>query len=139
MVRGVAVLALVAALAGTVPACGVAGDLGDRRVALPEALPADLPLPEGAVLRAARDRGRWGLNLVFETGEPVAAVDGKLRSRLGAGGWSLVSEVTVESAVFSSYRKQGRTVALGISRNGAVTMVGVAFYQPGASGEGAPG
>jgi len=139
MVRRVAVLALVAALAGTVPACGVAADVGDRRVALPDALPADVPLPDGAFLRAARDRGRWGLNLVFETGEPVAAVDGKLRSRLGAGGWSLVSEVTVESAVFSSYRKQGRTVALGVSRNGGITMVGLSFYPPGASGEGAPG
>jgi hypothetical protein len=115
------------------------GDVAERRVALPAALPADLPLPEGAALRSARDRGNWGLNLVFETDEPVAAVDGKMRSRLKAGGWALVAEVEVESAVFSSYRKQGRSVALGISRTGGVTMVGLAYQRPGSVGEGAPG
>lgn len=139
MLRCVAVLAVAAVLAGAAPGCGMAGDGADRRVGLPDVLPADLPLPEGAFLRSALDRGRWGLNLVFETDEPVAAVDGRLRSRLVAGGWALVSEVAIESALFSSYRKQGRTVALGISRTGGVTMVGLALYQPGARAEGARG
>jgi hypothetical protein len=91
------------------------------------------------VLRTARDLGSKGLNLVFETDEPVAAVEAQLRSRLESGGWVLLSEVVVESALFSSYRKQVRSVALGISRTGGVTVVGLAYRQSGPEGEGAPG
>ena len=139
MVRRVAVLAVVAACAVVWCGCGAAGDGADRRVRLPAALPADVPLPAGATLRTARDLGSKGLNLVFETDEPVAAVERQLRSRLESGGWTLLSEVVVESAVFSSYRKQARSVALGISRTGGVTVVGLAYREPEPAGEGAAG
>ncbi|MHB8836727.1 MAG: hypothetical protein ACYC9Y_13635 [Candidatus Methylomirabilia bacterium] len=139
MVRRVVVLTVVAACALAWCGCGAFGDGADRRVALPAALPADVPLPAGAVLRSARDLGSKGLNLVFETDEPVSTVAGQLRSRLESGGWTLLSEVVVESAVFSSYRKQSRSVALGISRTGGVTVVGLACRQPEPAGEGAPG
>lgn len=139
MVRRVAVLAVVATFAVAWCGCGAAGDGADRRVALPAALPADVPLPMGAVLRSARDLGSKGLNLVFETEERVSVVEGQLRSRLESGGWTLLSEVVVESAVFSSYRKQARSVALGISRTGGVTVVGLAYRQPEPEGEGAQG
>ena len=138
-IRRVAVLAVVAAFAVAWFGCGAAGDGTDRRVRLPAALPADVPLPAGAVLRSARDLGSKGLNLVFETDEQVSAVEGNLRSRLESGGWTLLSEVIVESAVFSSYRKQARSVALGISRTSGVTVVGLAYRQSEAEGEGAPG
>jgi hypothetical protein len=138
-IRRVAVLAVVAACAVVWCGCGAAGGGADRRVRLPAALPADVPLPAGAALRTARDLGSKGLNLVFETDEPVAAVERQLRSRLESGGWTLLSEVVVESAVFSSYRKQARSVALGISRTGGVTVVGLAYYQPEPEREGAPG
>ena len=139
MVRRVAVLAVVAAFAVLWSGCGAAGNGADRRVRLPAALPADVPLPVGAVLRTARDLGSKGLNLVFETDEPVLAVEARLRSRLESGGWSLLSEVAVESAVFSSYRKQARSVALGISRTGGVTVVGLAYHQPEPGREGVQG
>ena len=137
--RRVAVLAVVAAFAVAWCGCGPVGDGADRRVRLPAALPSDVPLPVGAVLRSARDLGSKGLNLVFETDETVAAVEGQLRSRLELGGWTLLSEVVVESAVFSSYRKQARSVALGISRTGGATVVGLAYPQPEPEGEGAQG
>ena len=139
MLRRVAVLAVVAAFAVVWCGCGAAGNGADRRVRLPAALPADVPLPAGAVLRTARDLGSKGLNLVFETDEPVLAAEAHLRSRLESGGWTLLSEVAVESAVFSSYRKQARSVALGISRTGGVTVVGLAYRQSELEGEGAPG
>jgi len=139
MVRRVAVLAVVAAFAIAWCGCSAAGDDADRRVRLPAALPADVPLPAGAVLQAALDLGSKGLNLVFETDAQVSAVEGQLRSRLESGGWTLLSEVSVESAVFSSYRKQARSVALGISRTGGVTMVGLAYRKSEPEGEGAPG
>jgi hypothetical protein len=139
MVRKVAVLAVVAACACAWCGCGAAGDGAGRRVRLPAALPADVPLPSGAVLRTARDLGSKGLNLVFETDEPVEAVEERLRSRLESGGWTLLSEVAVGSAFFSSYRKQARSVALGISRTGGVTVVGLAYRQPAPQGEGTPG
>lgn len=139
MVRRIAVLAVVAAFAVAWCGCGSAGDGADRRVRLPAALPADVPLPVGAVLRSARDLGSKGLNLVFETDESVSAMEGQLRSRLESGGWTLLSEVVVENSVFSSYRKQARSVALGISRTGGVTVVGLAYRQPEPEGEGAQG
>ena len=139
MVRRVAVLTVVAAFAVVGCGCGAVGDGANRRVRLPAALPADVPLPAGAVLRTARDLGSKGLNLVFETDEPVLAAEAQLRSRLQSGGWTLLSEVAVDSALFSSYRKQARSVALGISRTGGVTVVGLAYRQPGPEEEGAPG
>jgi hypothetical protein len=137
--RRVAVLAVVAAFTVACCGCGAVGDGANRRVRLPAALPADVPLPVGAVLRSARDLGTKGLNLVFESDEPVAALERQLRSRLESGGWTLLSEVVVASAVFSSYRKQARSVALGISRTGGVTVVGLAYRQPEPAGEGAAG
>lgn len=139
MVRRVAVLAVVAAFALAWCGCGAVGGDADRRVRLPAGFPADVPLPEAAVLRSARDLGGKGLTLVFETDEPVSAMEGRLRSRLEAGGWTLLSEVVVESSVFSSYRKQARSVALGISRTGGVTVVGVSYRRSEPEGEGAPG
>lgn len=139
MVRGIAVLAVVAACGLAACGCGAAGGGTDRRVRLPAALPSDVPLPEGARLRSALDLGSKGLSLVFETDEPVLAVEKQLRSRLEAGGWTLLSEVVVESAVFSSYRNRERSVALGISRTGGVTVVGLAYRQPGPEREGDPG
>jgi hypothetical protein len=98
-----------------------------------------VPLPEQALLRSARDLGSKGLNLVFETDKPVSAVAQSLRLRLEAGGWTLLSDVVVEGAVFSSYRQRGRSVALGISRTGEVTVVGLAYHQPEPAQEGAQG
>ena len=137
MVRGIGVVAVVVALAAA--GCGALGDGADRRLRIPAALPADVPLPERAVLRAARDFGSKGLNLVFETDEPPAAVQGRLRGRLEAEGWSLLSEVALESGVFASYRKGGRSVALGVSGTGGVTVVGLAYHQPEPGREGVQG
>jgi len=137
MVRGMAVLAVVVAFAAA--GCGALGDGADRPLKIPAALPADVPLPERAVLRTARDLGSKGLNLVFETDEPPAVVQGSLRARLEAGGWALLSEVTLESGVFVSYRKGGRSVALGVSRTGGVTVVGLAYHQPEPGREGVQG
>ena len=139
MVRWVAVLAVVVAFAVASCGCGVVGDGADRRVGVPAALPGDVPLPEGAVLRSARDLGSKGLSLVFETDEPVSTVERQLRSRLEAGGWVLLSDVVVASDVFFSYRSRGRSVAPGISRTGGVTVVGLAYRQSAPEGEGAQG
>ena len=136
MVRRVAILAVVVACVGAACGCGAAEGGGDRRVRLPAALPADVPLPQGARLRSALDFGSKGLSLVFETDEPVPAVERWLRSRLESGGWVQLSEVAVESAVFSSYRSRTRSVALGISSTGGVTVVGLAYQQPGPEREG---
>jgi len=136
MRRGVAVLVVVAVFAGAAFGCGEAGGGTARRVRLPAAFPADVPLPEQALLRSARDLGSKGLNLVFETDEPVLAVAQRLQQRLEAGGWTLLSDVVVEGAVFYSYRQRGRSVALGISRTGGVTVVGLAYHQPEPAKEG---
>jgi hypothetical protein len=135
MVRWIAVLAAVAALAAAV-VHEAPGDGAERRLRLPAALPADLPLPEGAVLSVSRDLGARGLNLVFETDEPVGAAQGRLRARLEAGGWTLLSEVAAGSAVFASYRKEGRSVALSVSRTGGTTVVGMAYQQQASVREG---
>lgn len=137
--RKIATLTVVAAFAVALCGCGSAGGGTDRRVRLPAALPADVPLPEGARLRSARDLGDKGITLVFETDEPVAAVAGQLRSRLAAGGWVLLSEVVVESAIFYSYRRRGRSVALGCSRTDGVTVVGLAYRRSGPEQEGDQG
>jgi hypothetical protein len=137
MVRGMAVLAVVVALAAA--GWGALGDGADRPLKVPAALPADVPLPERAVLRTARDLGSKGLSLVFETEAPPVAVSEGLRARLEAGGWALMSEVALESGLFASYRKGERTVALGVSRTGGVTVVGLAYHQPGPGREGVQG
>ncbi len=139
MLRRLVVPAIVAAFAVAWCGCGAVGDVADRPVRLPAAFPADVPLPEGATLRSVQDLGVKGLNLVFETDEHVAAVEGRLRSRLAAGGWELLSDVAVEKAVFSSYRKSARTVALGISRIGEVTVVGLTYQRPEREQGGTPG
>ena len=137
--RGVAFLMAVAAFAAVSCGCGAVVDGADRRLALPAGLPADVPLPAGAHLRSARDLGDKGLTLVFETDEPVSGVEERLRSRLAAGGWTLLSDVAVGGAVYYSYRNRGRSVALGISRTGGVTVVGLAYHQPVPAGEGVRG
>jgi len=139
MVRRVAVLVVVAVFAVAWCGCGAAGDGTGRRVRIPAAFPAEVPLPVGAVLRSAIDLGSKGLTLVFETDEPISAVAVQLRSRLESGGWTLLSEVVVESSYYFSYRKQARSLALGISRTGGVTVVGLAYRQPEPEGEGAQG
>jgi hypothetical protein len=137
MVRWMAVLAVVVAFAAS--GWVDAGTGADRRLRIPAALPADVPLPERAVLRTVRDLGSKGLNLVFETAEQPAAVQDGLRARLEAGGWALLSEVSLENGLFASYRKRGRSVALGVSRSGGVTVVGVAYQQPKPGQEGDQG
>jgi hypothetical protein len=139
MSRRVAVVAVAAALAAAAFGSWAAGGVASRQIGFPAALPADVPLPAAARLRSARDQGAKGLTLVFETDEAVAASGGGLRARLEAAGWTLLSEVAVGEAVFASYRKGARSVALGISRTGGVTVVGVAYRQPGPAQEGAPG
>ena len=139
MRRRVAVLVVVAALAVAAAGCGELGGGTARRVRLPASFPADVPLPEQALQRSARDLGSKGLNLVFETDEPVSAVAEGLRHRLEAAGWTMLSEVVVEGAVFSSHRQRGRSVALGISRTGGVTVVGLAYHPPAPAGEGVQG
>jgi len=139
VIRRLGVLVVVVACAVAAFGVGAAGDGRERRVRLPAALPADVPLPEGARVRSARDFGAKGLNLVFETEEPVAAVEKQIRFRLETGGWMLLSDVVVEGALFSSYRKRERSVALGISRTGGVTVVGLAYQQPEPEREGVRG
>ena len=120
--RGVAwlVLAALAAAGG----CGA-----DAKIGLPAGFPADVPLPERAVLRTARDLGMKGLNVVFESPEAVRALSRGLGGRMRAAGWALVSEAEVDGAAFSSWRKGERSVALGVSRAGDVTTVGIAVVE----------
>ena len=96
------------------------------RIGLPAGFPGDVPLPEGAVLRTARDLGKKGLNVVFEARGGVQPLAAHLASRLQAAGWSVISEAVVDEAVFSSWRKGERSVALGVSESGGVTLVGIA-------------
>jgi hypothetical protein len=121
-----AVTALLIALA---PAGGCGGALADtdRRVRLPAGVPADLPLPAGAVLRTARDFGPRGLNLVFETEETLPAAAARMRERLESGGWELLSEATLDKSVFSSYRHGERSAAVGVSRWGSGTLVSISY------------
>ena len=139
MVRGMVVLAVVTVVAVSLCGCGPGEGKAARRVRLPATLAADVPLPEGALLRSARDLGSKGLTLVFEANEPVATVAGRMRSRLEAGGWTLLSEVVVGEAVFVSYRQRARSVALGISGAGGVTVVGLAYQAPPIKREGVQG
>lgn len=131
MGRKVALLALVATLTVAAAGCGPLGAGGPGPVRVPSALPADVPLPERAVLRTARDQGHRGITLVFETEASLAEADGRLRARLQAAGWELLSEAAVKDAVFTSFRKPGRIVAVGVSRVGGVTVVGVSHGPAG--------
>ena len=139
MFRKLAVLMIVTACAVATCGCGAGGTGADRRVKLPAALPADLPLPDGATLRSARDLGSKGLTLVFETGDPVPEISARLRARLEETGWLLLSEVVVEGAMFSSYRQRSRSVALGISTTGGKTVVGLCYRGPELDREGDAG
>jgi hypothetical protein len=139
MIRRIARVAVLVALAAVAGGCGAAGWGGPGPARVPAALPADVPLPERAVLRTARDQGRKGITLVFEAAEPLAAVDARLRARLQQGGWVLLSEAALENAVFTSYRKSGRSVALGVSRTGEVTVVGLSYRLAAPPGEGDQG
>jgi hypothetical protein len=139
MLRKLAVPVLLAVCAIVASGCGAQFGGEGRRLRVPAALPAEVPLPEGATLRSAIDHGSKGLTLVFETDEPVPVVEGRLRSRLEAGGWTQLSAVEVAGGVFSSYRSRGRSVSLGISRSGGVTVVGLAYWQPGPGQGGEPG
>jgi len=127
MVRGKALVLLVG-LAVAIAAVGSVSEPGGsvRRIRLP-ALPEDLPLPAAGTLRTARDLGSRGLNLVFETEEAPADAARGLRSRLEAAGWVALSDVVLEKADFSSYRKGERSVAIGVSRSGSLSLVSVAY------------
>ena len=115
-------LLLVLAAAGV--SCGEGGKIG-----LPQGFPTDVPLPERAVLRNARDLGKRGLNVVFESGEGVGPLADRLGSSLRAAGWTALTEAAVDTAVFSSWRKGERSVALGVSDAGGVTLVGIAVVE----------
>lgn len=138
MARRIAVLVLALTVAAAV-GYAATGGVADRRLRLPDVLPADLPVPEGTILRMARDLGSKGLNLAFESGEPVATVEAQMRARLAAQGWALLSEVALEGAVFTSYRKDVRSVALGVSSKGGVTLVGLTLLGPEPQQEGIQG
>jgi ABC-type uncharacterized transport system auxiliary subunit len=133
MIRRIAWLAAVAVFAATAGGCGA------EPLRLPEAWPADVPVPDQAVLRSARDQGGKGITLVFETAGAPAAVSDRLRSRLQAQEWVPLTEALLENAVFTSFRKSGRSVALGVSRTGEVTVVGVSYREAVPSGEGDQG
>lgn len=115
---------LLLALAAAAVGCGEAGKIG-----LPRGFPGDVPLPERAVLRSARDLGKRGLNVVFESGEGVGPLADRLGGRLRAAGWTALSEAAVDTSVFSSWRKGERSVALGVSDAGGVTLVGIAVVE----------
>lgn len=120
MCRTAVALVLLAAFAG----CG-----GGAKVGLPAAFPADVPRPGRAQLRTVRDLGMKGLNVVYETREEVRPIARELGGRLRAAGWTIVADAEVDGAVFSSWRKQERSVALGISRAGEVTTVGISVVE----------
>jgi len=127
MVRWKTMVPLVV-LAIAVGAVGFGSGTGGsiRRISLP-ALPQDLPLPEAGALRTARDLGSRGLNLVFEVEAAPPEAAKRLRSRLEAAGWSLLSDIVLEKADFASYRKGERSVAVGVSRSGNLSLVSVAY------------
>lgn len=120
--RGGASLVLAALVAAG--GCGA-----DAKIGLPAGFPADVPLPERAALRTARDLGKKGLNVVFESPLAVREQSRGLGGRMRAAGWAIVSEAEVDGAVFSSWRKGERSVALGVSRAGDVTTVGIAVVE----------
>jgi hypothetical protein len=70
-----------------------------------------------------------GLNVVFETEEDVRVVGASLGRRLIAAGWSATAEAAVDEAVFSSWRKGERSVAVGVSRSGRQTLVGISVVE----------
>ncbi|HWR97118.1 MAG TPA: hypothetical protein VN317_01725 [Candidatus Methanoperedens sp.] len=115
-----AMLAVLVSLAG----CG-----GAAKIGLPPGFPSDVPVPEGAVLRTARDLGKRGQTVVFESREGVRPLAGRLGERLRAAGWSVMSEAVVDAAVFSSWRKGERSVAFGVSESGGVTLVGISVVE----------
>jgi hypothetical protein len=125
MVRFKALIFLVM-LAVSAVGCGDGPGAAAQKVRLP-ALPGDLPLPEAGSLRTVLDRGPRGLNLVFETEEALPAAAGRLRARMEAQGWDLLSDITLERAFFGSYRKGERAVAVGVSRSGSLLLISVSY------------
>lgn len=128
MIRKGIMLVLMAGLSLASVSCRNGETGGGGKVAVPVALPADLPLPAAAALRTAQDLGEKGLNLVFEArGEPVAAA-AAYRERLSGAGWRLVAEA--EEGTFMSFRKESRSVAVGVSGTEGVTSISLAYVAP---------
>lgn len=124
--RSMAAIVLTGLLAAAAWGFGAAaGDAG--RMRLPASLPADLPLPERAVLRTALDLGPRGLNLVFETDGALDGIAAPLRARIEAAGWAPLTDVVLDQAIFASYRSGARRLALGVSRAGGRWLVSLSY------------
>jgi hypothetical protein len=120
-------VALVAAVLAAAAGCRSTEAGGEIKVTVPAAFPPDVPLPEAALLRTAQDLGERGLNLTFESPvvPPVAAA--ALRQRLAQAGWLLVAEAVAPDGEFMSFRKEGRSVAIGVSPAERGSSIGVAY------------
>jgi len=126
------VLVRALAVAGVAWAVAVAvGDagLGGRAAGLPAGFPPDLPIPGDARVRTVRDLGARGCTVVVETGAGLAGAVGSFRGRMVAAGWTVVAEAAADGAVFTSYRKGERSVAVGASAAGGATQLGVAVVE----------
>jgi len=117
-------------------AAGFAG-CGGGKVVPPAGLPDDLPLPRGGVLRSAQDLGpRAGVNLVFELGEDAGRAGGEHRARMEAAGWRLVAEVALERGEVVSWRKGGRSAAVGVAPAGPGSLLSIGYVAAGVDGGG---
>ncbi len=124
-VRTAAAALLAAALAAAAAGCGIVDGAGPPRVVLPAAFPADVPLPEGAVVRAARDMAKRGLNVVLEVRDGQPGLAAGFAQRMRAAGWTAAGDAALEGAVFMSFRKGERSVAAGVSSAGGVTLLSI--------------
>lgn len=128
-VRRVAAALAAVALAFVAGGCGAVDGAGARRVGLPAAFPADVPLPEAAVVRTARDLGKKGLNVVFEVHQaPLEAAAG-FEARMRAAGWTVAGGAVLEGAVFTSFRSGERSLAVGVSAAAGVTLMSVSVVE----------
>lgn len=127
MVRRGLMVVFVAALVVAAAGCGPTAAGGEAKVAVPAAFPPDVPLPEAAVLRTAQDLGERGLNLTFESPAAAPAAAAVLRRRLADAGWLLVAEAVAEDGEFMSFRKEGRSVAVGVSPTERGSSIGLAY------------
>lgn len=116
MIRTGTALVLLAALLVAPAGCRTEERAGGRKVTLPPSFPAQVPLPPAAVLRTAQDLGEKGFNLIFESGVEPAAAEAAYRGRLEQAGWGRVAEARAEDGVFMNFRKDGISVAVGVSR-----------------------